>query len=201
MGIPDAAWLIANHDGGTTAASLTVVNGRIATFTEGSDNSAGAESNWASSEYDGTGSTTAPESLYAITFVENSGDIPMLGARYQWEFNQAVGDIVAEATAGGVVTTVASGDSCVDDNSYTDCRYSQSGPDGLFHGSYKGSTGEVYGVGSNGYSFYVQELFKGDREEAICSNRGLCDYSTGLCKCFNGFTKNDCSVQNSLASA
>lgn len=32
-----------------------------------------------------------------------------------------------------------------------------------------------------------------------CSGRGLCDASSGLCQCFVGYTKDDCSVQNSAA--
>jgi len=40
---------------------------------------------------------------------------------------------------------------------------------------------------------------KGTQENDVCSNRGLCDYDSGLCKCFNGFTDEDCSVQNALA--
>ena len=39
----------------------------------------------------------------------------------------------------------------------------------------------------------------GTTENVECSNRGLCDYSTGICKCFAGFTTEDCSVQNSLS--
>jgi len=33
-----------------------------------------------------------------------------------------------------------------------------------------------------------------------CSGRGICDTGSGLCQCFVGYTKDDCSVQNSAAS-
>jgi hypothetical protein len=45
----------------------------------------------------------------------------------------------------------------------------------------------------------VEETRKGSSENVMCSNRGTCDYSTGICKCFQGFTKHDCSRQNVLA--
>lgn len=34
---------------------------------------------------------------------------------------------------------------------------------------------------------------------AECSDRGVCDSSSGICKCFRGYTNDDCSVQNTLA--
>jgi len=39
----------------------------------------------------------------------------------------------------------------------------------------------------------------GNGEEVECSYRGLCDYETGLCKCFKGYWKDDCSMQSTLA--
>ena len=41
-------------------------------------------------------------------------------------------------------------------------------------------------------SYYVGE--SGNVCHVDCSNRGICDYSTGLCKCFDGQYGNDCSV-------
>jgi hypothetical protein len=34
---------------------------------------------------------------------------------------------------------------------------------------------------------------------AECSDRGVCDSASGVCKCFKGYTNDDCSVQNTLA--
>jgi len=45
----------------------------------------------------------------------------------------------------------------------------------------------------------VQDNVKGNKEAAVCSNRGLCDYATGLCACFAGQTGVDCSQQSALA--
>jgi len=39
----------------------------------------------------------------------------------------------------------------------------------------------------------------GNREAVTCSNRGLCDFTTGLCSCFAGQTGEDCSQQSALA--
>merc|ERR1711998_165406 len=102
----------------------------------------------------GNGAVGGPESLYSITFVENSGNIPPLGARYQWEFtvgsnptptgefscmdNYHVGDTAGTAPDVGVVPS-----SCV---------YSVSDVDGAFDSSTEGGGGLV------GYSFYMQEL-------------------------------------------
>ena len=34
-----------------------------------------------------------------------------------------------------------------------------------------------------------------------CSNRGTCDIDAGVCKCFNGYTGDDCSIQDAYAIA
>jgi len=45
----------------------------------------------------------------------------------------------------------------------------------------------------------VQDNINGNKEAAVCANRGLCDYATGLCSCFAGHTGVDCSQQSALA--
>ena len=50
-----------------------------------------------------------------------------------------------------------------------------------------------------GYVALLGDNVDGNREAVTCSNRGICDFSTGLCSCFAGQTGEDCSQQNALA--
>jgi len=45
----------------------------------------------------------------------------------------------------------------------------------------------------------VTRSYDGNKEQSECSNRGVCDYDSGLCKCFKGYYGGDCSLQNALA--
>jgi len=47
-------------------------------------------------------------------------------------------------------------------------------------------------------SAWVDE--SGSTEEIECSRRGLCEQESGECKCFSGYTSNNCGTQNALAS-
>lgn len=93
----------------------------------------------------------------SVTFLHNSGNLPTLGARYDWHYKTGAG-------------------------AYSESRNKA---DGSFS--------------TKGLVIVTDE--DGVKENAICSNRGVCDYTTGLCKCFGGFTDFDCSVQNALATA
>merc|ERR1712070_1177362 len=61
-----------------------------------------------------------------------------------------------------------------------------------------GSTGIMTPTTGN---YYVYNDQRGTTENKECSGRGLCDETTGTCTCFKGYTDDDCSRQNSLASA
>jgi len=53
------------------------------------------------------------------------------------------------------------------------------------------------GIGSGDYVVGVDTSADGNAYE--CGRRGKCDYSTGICECFSGFTDEDCSTQSALA--
>jgi len=51
--------------------------------------------------------------------------------------------------------------------------------------------------------FYVYKFFPAQKSTYNyvneCSNRGICDRDSGVCKCFGGYTGDSCSEQSSLA--
>jgi hypothetical protein len=48
--------------------------------------------------------------------------------------------------------------------------------------------------------FSSNDVMDGNNEYATCANRGLCDYRTGRCSCFTGYTGVSCEVQSTLAA-
>lgn len=47
--------------------------------------------------------------------------------------------------------------------------------------------------------YYIQFGTGGINDQPVCSDRGMCDQSTGTCSCFSGYAGLDCSEQNALA--
>merc|ERR1711975_8490 len=62
------------------------------------------------------------------------------------------------------------------------------------------TTGNMVRVADSQTRFIYNDQ-RGTTENKECSGRGLCDETTGTCSCFKGYTDDDCSRQNSLASA
>jgi len=61
----------------------------------------------------------------------------------------------------------------------------------------------IQGFSSAGYSYSViTESASATTYQYVaqCSNRGSCDASTGLCKCFKGYSNDNCDTQNMLAA-
>ena len=52
---------------------------------------------------------------------------------------------------------------------------------------------------STGWVGVLGDNVDGNREAVSCSNRGICDFTSGLCQCFAGQTGEDCSQQSALA--
>lgn len=58
---------------------------------------------------------------------------------------------------------------------------------------------EVVDANWTGAVSAVTEITAGTTVATECSGRGLCDYETGVCKCFRGYRLDDCSSQHALA--
>ena len=65
-------------------------------------------------------------------------------------------------------------------------------------GTGSGTRSQIVLTRLNTFPCSVEETRKGTSESLECSGRGACDGNTGECKCFEGYTSDDCSIQTVL---
>lgn len=54
------------------------------------------------------------------------------------------------------------------------------------------------GTGTELWMSYATEKQVADHNSYVCGRRGRCDYDTGICECFSGFTGQACDIQTAL---
>ena len=156
---------------------------------------------------DTDGSTVTNVNSWTITFIKNSGDVPTLGVRYTATVNALSR---TETDTNGQFTALTASYIQVDatDSVTNDklakaigvCAFRTCATDGSSEPTADAENYKLILDVTNPTQFVFHTTGRpGSQENDVCSNRGLCDYSSGLCKCFNGFTDDDCSRQNALA--
>lgn len=120
--------------------------------------------------------------------------------------NQIIEDVEVSCDLGGVSCANPSNSQATDHTSDFQLAVTFHKPSGLLEplvldvadGS---APGTAFTYTSNTYIVMetLSDSDKGNEERVTCSNRGVCDHSTGLCKCFPGYSSADCSTQNALS--
>jgi len=54
--------------------------------------------------------------------------------------------------------------------------------------------------GTSASTYYLQLGSDGLNDFPECSDRGVCDYTSGICNCFKGYAGIDCTTQNALSA-
>merc|ERR1711998_653949 len=122
------------------------------------------------------------------------------------ECTSCVTDITATTFVSSRTVTTAIGEHWMAQG-YTNINLNKGGKNGypLDHPGVASSlTKNLYRVlNGMGYKpFEVTEAVGGTTYQYVsqCSNRGACDSSTGVCKCFKGYSNDNCDTQNMLAA-
>jgi hypothetical protein len=146
--------------------------------------------------------------VFSISFVSNSGNIPKMNVSYNFR-----------NTRGSTPEKWMSTNASCQDGDYKTCLpyFGQASStqtskmsDLLMSSGLPASSAQIIDMDWQGTVEHVHldggstptlvsKGAEGSTESVECSNRGICDHATGLCKCFTGFTNEDCSQQNSLA--
>jgi len=142
--------------------------------------------------------------IFQVSFVSNSGNVPAL--RVAYAFVDSDGSATADGT--GKLESYSNG-LCGGQTAISGSDASDTGNDGCTANAFGLATdldtaGGVKALVNPAYNQYTAQYgvaWDGTTENAECSNRGLCDYATGTCKCFQGFIETDCSVQSAIAMA
>jgi hypothetical protein len=130
---------------------------------------------------------------YSVSFIGNSGNIPPLKVAYSLtdlESSKKVGFTNAKCRG-----SAANCISPYSGTSWTALAADQSKANVVVQDTDYYGWPRRHAVGS------TNKGQNGTKENVECSNRGICDYSSGLCQCFAGFTDEDCSRQNALSMA
>merc|ERR1711871_1457525 len=146
-------------------------------------------------------SIDAAEGLQTDRLLDNmpAGTMLLLGSKTNTDYAATVSRTVTESNSGGGATGkgVQVG--------VSPTRGSDLTMSGAAAGSFNPDEDlyMVHGFSAKGYSVSViTEAAAGTTYQYVaqCSNRGSCDASTGLCKCFKGYSNDNCDTQNMLAA-
>jgi len=145
---------------------------------------------------------------YTVSFLENSGNIPTLNVAYSFTDTVSSAKVMSSnaecETAGGSAGEMSTMKcvpyfgraTTVQKDFATTALVGSNGSATATIFDHSRAKSAAIGGGSPTATYGTD----GTKENVECSNRGICDYGSGMCQCFTGFTNRDCSHQNSLAS-
>jgi hypothetical protein len=191
---------VSGSDSGVATGKIVIINGRrykVKSRT-GTDAAFTLTENFAGGQLQQICASCITEYTTAGTGVTSSAKINLddgarivIGGFVQADFVTNVIGAVADATA--IVTSAKASDGTKDNiagvgsdtTGQTAALYTVQGIDGI------PQTATLVTEDASGSTYHYV---------AQCSNRGSCDAGTGLCKCFKGYSNDNCDTQNMLAA-